>query len=251
MILSIVVGTRNRPDIYKRFLGSVVRCATVESELVVGDATQEKRYAQDDYFRLTCNAGNGLGSVLVLHESPPLGMIRGYNRCFRECRGEWVAWFNEDCELLPGWDKAAVDFLSAHPEVGLGAVYFKDRNEDGTYTDKFRVYEYPPMVPHANFGVLRRELGDKIGWFDERLGWGYGSDTALGLQVIEAGYAVARIPDCKCIHHRAWDVEMSANHEKYRGADLVKFKELWLPKYLQMRQSGRINNTLSGPEYIE
>ena len=245
-LLSIVVGTRNRPKIFDRFLASVINTATVPTELVVGDATQEDRYAKDDFF------GEGLGVVRVLHESPPLGMLRGYNRCFRECLGSWVVWFNEDCELLPGWDVAAISYMTAHPEVGLGAVYFKDRREDGSYEDKFRVYEYPIFVPHANFGVLRREFGNEIGWFDERLGWGYGSDSALGLTVIEHGKAVARIPGCKCIHHRAWDAEMFANHETHRLADLAKFKELWQPKYHLLRMQHLQNfSYLKQPEFIE
>ena len=243
-LLSIVVGTRNRPAIYERFRHSVVTTATVPTVLVVGDASHPYRYAVGGH--------SGLVETRVLHESPPLGMLRGYNRCFRECRGEWVVWFNEDCQLLPGWDKAAIDYMTAHPEVGLGAVYFKDRHENGTYEDKFRVYEYPRFVPHANFGVLRREFGNEIGWFDERLGWGYGSDSALGLTVIERGKAVARIPGCKCIHHRAWDAEMSANHEAFRMNDLAKFKELWKPKYhLLCMQHLQKFGYLKQPEFIE
>ena len=221
------------------------------TELVVGDATQEDRYApsfQDTWW----NDGQAPAvDVKVIHESPPLGMLRGYNQCFRACRGEWVVWVNEDCELLPGWQQAALDYMTAHPEVGLGAIYFKDKSEDGTYEDNFRVYEYPRFVPHANFGFLRREFGNSLGWFDERLGWGYGSDSAFGLQVIEAGKAVARIPGCKCIHHRAWDGEMSANHQAYRAADLAKFKEIWGPKYhlLRMQHLQRFGY-LTQPECI-
>lgn len=216
--ISVVVGTRNRPLIYQRFIQSVLSSASVPTQVVVGDATQEHCYAE--------SIRGNLVDVCVLRENPPLGMLRGYNRCFKHCRGEYVAWFNEDCELLDGWDVAALSFMRRHDEVGLGAIYFRDRLEDGSYT-KFQVYSYPFSIPHANFGFLKRSLGDELGWFDERLGWGYGSDSALSLQVIDHGLAVARIPHCKCIHHRAWDAEMSKNHAEYRMHDLAKFKGIW------------------------
>lgn len=223
-VISVVIGTRSRKDIYERFVKSVIDNASVFTEIVVGDATQENRYAHDF---VTSNVATGAWvCVRVNHESPPLGMLRGYNQCFRRCNGEWVAWFNEDCELLPGWDVAAMSFMRQNETVGLGAVYFSDRDEDGSY-GPFRVYSYPFSAPHANFGFIRRDLGEKIGWFDERLGWGYGSDSAFGLQVIAYGKAVTRIPGCKCIHHRAWDNEMNQNHVLHRMNDLRMFKQLW------------------------
>ena len=244
-LISVVVGTRNRPVEYGRFIDSVLKTATVPTEVVVGDATSQDIYA---YSFLT----NGETEVVVFQESPPMGMLRGYNSCFRKCRGEWVVWFNEDCELLPGWQQAALDYMTAHPEVGLGAVYFKDKKEDGTYEDNYRVYEYPRFVPHANFGFLRREFGDSLGWFDERLGWGYGSDSAFGLQVIESGKAVSRIPGCKCIHHREWDKERTINYQLHRDSDLAKFKEIWSHKYhlLRMQHLSKFGY-LKQPETIE
>lgn len=256
--ISIVVGTKNRPTEWRRFKDSADRVMRVPYEIVVGDASDEQ------YTVETAN-------VRVLKETEPLGTLLGYNRCFRECRGKWVAWFNDDCELQPGWDTAAVEFMENNPHVGVGAIYFQDRLPDGTYgpphglpSDKgqFGCYSYPgqmimadiiiPGIPHANFGVLSREVGDRLGWFDESMGCiAYGCDSSICLQAVNEDMAVLRIPGCKVVHHRAFDSEMNDRLETIRMDDLGKFNAKWRRKFDMLRLKHKRYEQLLGDPVIE
>ena len=91
-LLSLITGTRNRPDGIARFLESVHTHTTSPYEVLVGDASDEP--AQID------TAG---GRVRIFREDPPRGYAAGYNRLLGHARGEVVVLLNDDLELLAHW----------------------------------------------------------------------------------------------------------------------------------------------------
>lgn len=217
-LLSIVSGTMDRPDSYKLFIDSVVEHTHVPHEIIIADASQGENYVHEPPARPE------MTRFVHIVEKPRIGTLKGYNVAFRQSRARYTVWFNDDCEMLPGWDLRAVNFMEAHPEIGIGIVYFKDTHR-GTLKP---YYEYQTYfkVPVPNFGVVRREVGEKIGWFDESLGNMYGCDTDLGMQTLVSGYGVAPIPGCKIIHHRVWDQQREENYMR-RNLDTVKFVLKW------------------------
>ena len=218
--LSIVTGTRNRPDSLRRFLKSISATASVPTEIIVADASDDPRPPL--MYRECIDIKLGLiEHLFVLKESPRLGPNLGYNVAFRKATGRYVLWANDDCEMMPGWDRTAIDFMDEHREVGIGALYF---SSDGSRT-QFYVQTFQHLI-FANIGIWRREVGEQVDWFEERKAFVpelgreqgiefYGCDTAACLKVIDAGYAVCPIPNCRIIHHREQDAERSANNQKY------------------------------------
>jgi len=67
-----------------------------------------------------------------------LGQADAINKGLAQARGEIVAWLNSDDTYLPGAIAEAVDYLQAHPDVGLvyGKAYYIDE-------DDRRVADYP------------------------------------------------------------------------------------------------------------
>jgi GT2 family glycosyltransferase len=193
--LSLITGTRNRQASFDRLLASIEFSAISDWELIVSDASDEA---------LDCDHTR----VQVLAERPRLGCTRGYNRAFQAARGRWVIWLNDDAEVLPGFDSAAIDFMSQNPEIGLGCLRYREM----FYRDphrKFSVNSYFGMM-YANFGILNREFGNHIGWFDEDLPM-YGNDNSLAFRTLLAGNGIAEIPHDSIIHHCEQDIERRAN----------------------------------------
>lgn len=189
--LSLVTGTVNRPDGIARLVQSVIENTAVSWELVISDASEVPFESVHP-------------SVRVIHEKPRLGYVRGYNAAFREAVGEWVIYLNDDAVVLPNYDTKAIEFMEANPHVGLGCLAFSDRCWNGFEVQRFW------GIPYANFGIIRRELGNSLGWFWEELRM-YGSDNALTFDVLLAGYAVAPIQGEFIHHFRANDRERAAN----------------------------------------
>lgn len=221
MKLSIVTGTMDRPLAFQRMLESVCDHAGVDWELIVADASEKKPVSQPRHFR-----------VRVLRESPRLGCSKGYNRAFRETRGEYVLWLNDDCEVLPGFDTEAIQFMEENRKIGLGALYYAE------YPLSFHVNAYFDMV-YANFGILKREFGEQIGWFDEDFSM-YGSDNALAFRVLLAGKGIAGIPKARVIHHAERDENrIRNNHYDQRITDVERLTRKYAPVMAQMRETYR------------
>jgi GT2 family glycosyltransferase len=194
LILSIVTGTRNRPQDFARLMVSIEAHTSVDHEVIVADASEDPLYTDD----LAEN-------VVVLRERPPLGYSRGYNAAFRRARGTWVIWLNDDVEVLPGYADAAIHFMETHSAIGLGALYYREGFRD------FAVHSYFGML-YANFGILEWNFGDAIGWFDEDLPM-YGTDNALAFKVLLAGKGIAAIPQARIIHYATQDIHRRENSE--------------------------------------
>lgn len=219
-VLSLVTGTRNRPDDFRRLVDSIEKHTTVKWQLVVSDASdtpiENEAVATDETWP----------KILIIPERPPLGYAAGFNRACRRALAKWILFLNDDCELSSGYDRIAIQFMEAHPQIGLGILPYSNRG------GPLLVNEHWGMQ-YANFGILRRTLGAKIGYFDEEIPM-YGSDNALTFKVLLAGFGVAPIHGVRILHHETQDQHRIENqHGRTEHADRLKTK--YWPHLAEMR----------------
>lgn len=236
MKLSLVTGTLNRHDSFKRLVDSIVKHTSVPWELVVSDASDVP---------VECSHPN----VRILPERPRQTCVKGYNRAFRESRGEWVIYLNDDAEVQPGYAEKSIRFMEAHPSIGLGALYYQE-NENRLPGSVYRrepsfcVNTWAGMI-YANFGILRRSFGDSLGWFDDDLTM-YGNDNSLACRTLLAGYGIAPIPGSRIVHHVVLD-RMKLDNQKFRKKDGETFLRKYAPYKAQMQRVYGRNRHLIGP----
>ncbi len=118
-------------------------------------------------------------ALRLVHEPTNRGIAGGINMGLSACRGEYVAFVQDDLALRrPGWHREMADFLDRHPAVGVvgghrGAFYFRLENRqpwEVPYTS-VPLLHHPLLSTHwvevdsANWilAMFRRELGG----FDE------------------------------------------------------------------------------------
>lgn len=188
IVLSIVVGTIDRPAQLSKLISSVVRNTKgIQYEMLIADASSRPAVATD----LPEN-------VYILREWPRLGHAAGYNKLFRQAKGKWVVWLNDDVEVEPEWAKAAVDFMETAPWCGLGCIYYSESG--GAYC----INAYQGMI-YANFGIISKSLGDTIDWFDEDVLRMYGADNSLTFKVYLQDMGVMGIAGSKIRHNPIMD----------------------------------------------
>lgn len=227
LLISLVTGHWNRPAALQRLVESVAAHTSQDWELVVADASDVPFTAGDQRVR-------------VLDDRPKTTMVRGYNRAFAATRGEWVVWLNDDMTVEPGWDRAAVEFMEAHPEIGLGALYYAEGKLP------FHVNMFHDTV-YANCGILRRTLGEELGWFDAGLRM-YGSDNSLTWKVLLNGLGVVGIPGARLKHHVVNDEQRRANHDHATmAADVALLERTYLPRLSEIQATYRRTAHLQGP----
>ncbi|MDZ4830089.1 MAG: glycosyltransferase [Phycisphaerae bacterium] len=178
-LVSIVVPTCGRPNALTRCLDSIAANAPSSHETicVASDADETTR----DTLRLH--------EVRTVVQPGRQGFVRAANAGFRAARGRWLLQLNDDCRLLPHSVANAIRFLEAPSHSGIGqAAFFHDtpvsRNVfqqielDGRW---FRVLHVRGLC-YANFGLVRRDLAERIGYYDERFHM-YGADPDFSLKI--------------------------------------------------------------------
>lgn len=216
-VLSIITGTRNRLDSMNRLWRSLQEHTTVPYELIIADASEVTRISYDRNIR-------------IISEKPPKGCSAGYNVAFREARGDFVIWLNDDCEVLPGYDTNAIHFMGANPNIGLGALPYSNKG----LPFRTNANSFDGML-YANFGIIRRELGNRIGWFDSECVRHYGCDNSIGFRVLLAGFGIAEIPNARLLHHEHDDAQRQENL-KGQQEDANRLRQKYEPLLPQMRE---------------
>ena len=237
--VSIVIPTFNRQGRLARCVGKIRDTVTVDHEVIVVDGgsidgTREWLRDRPDI-------------VVILEESRE-GAVRAFNKGFRAAGGEFVMWLNDDSYVLPGSVEAAVEMIR-RPDLGdVGMVAFyhnahRRRNvldeveHDGETYQMLNVRGYP----YANFGLLRRELLERVGFADERF-YFFAADPDLSLKVqIDEGLKVL---GCRraLIHHEE-------HHDERKSADIEAGEEDNRKLFAKWNLPEKDSYPDPGPEY--
>lgn len=197
--LSIVTGTVDRPGHLNRFVKSVIEHTDIPFELFIVDGGDQP-----------CNLSWDLNrnDIKIIRDHPRAGYRQAYNKGFAAAQGRYVVFLNDDVEVLPHWAIEAVRFMDANKWCGMGAIYFSERGPQGP----FEIREWLKL-PYANFGVISRDMGNRLGWFDDYI-YTYGADNSLSFKVFLAGHSIVGIPNCKVLHNPIQDANKTANLER-------------------------------------
>jgi glycosyltransferase involved in cell wall biosynthesis len=164
--ISVVIATRDRPDLLKRVVGQVLDQVTEVDELVVVDDSTSSVDLHD-----------WLDASVVVLRSRGRGPAAARNLGWRRSTGEIIAFTDDDVQLDPGWLAAIRRELAANAAlVGI---------EGRTVTRPFdRVYEYSVQSDYARNGLTcnvayRRATLERLGGFDENFPFAHCEDVDL------------------------------------------------------------------------
>ena len=214
-IVSIVIPTFNRFARLKRCIDTIRCNVTHPNEVLVVDG------GSTDGTREWLAERGDLRTIL---ESGREGAVRAFNKGFRAAAGHYVMWLNDDAYPLPGAVEAAIAMIERTDldDVGMVAFYHNwhsERNVLDRVEHDGETYEICHVrgYPYANFGLIRRNLLERVGYADEQFYFfGFDPDLSLKVQVNE-GLAVV---GCRraLIHH-------DEHHDERKTADLAKGDE--------------------------
>lgn len=244
--VSIAIATCNRLDRLRRCCARVAENVAIDHELIIVDG------ASTDGSREWLTAHQGPRFHVIL-EPRREGATRAYNKAFRAARGHYVMWLNDDSYPLPGSVEAAVETIERPDlsDVGMVAFYHNHARSwnrlDSIERDgvTYSVYNVRG-VPYANFGLLRRELLERLGYLDERYYFcAWDPDLALKVQR-EAGLKVVGCRRAIVFHEelhderkladaRLMDEDNARLFEKWRLPDRFSYPDPG-PSYRQMLQ---------------
>jgi GT2 family glycosyltransferase len=225
--MTAAVCTHGRPEKLARCLSSLVTLASSPAAarvrleiLVVDNAPTDARSRE-----IVARAPNVRYVV-----APVLGLDFARNCALREARGDFVAFFDDDVTVDPGWLDGFVEALAAHPDAAAvtGPVLpfelatraqilfeeyggfghrFRKRRHDAESTDDPLFPCSPGQIGAGCNMAVRRATVQELGGFDEMLDTGAplpgGGDLDVFYRLLRAGHPIVTEPQCLVFHqHR-------------------------------------------------
>jgi GT2 family glycosyltransferase len=211
--VSVVVPTRNRPELIQRCLLALVSSEVLPAEVVVVD---QSPYHQPQPEVLEAFRARSVGLRWIMQEGT--GVSRSRNAGVRNARGGLLAFTDDDCVPESGW-LASLVAATSHPVTAVSgrvaplpsldssAVALSSR----TSTERAVYRGTGPHVPwEVGTGgnlLVRRDGFERAGGFDEALGPGSAGrgaeDIELIYRLLAMGGVIAYEPAATVLHQQA------------------------------------------------
>ncbi len=212
--ISVLVCTRNRPDLLERCLGSLARLRPMPLEFVIVDQSDS-----EDSARIIRRAGESLPDLRHL-PTATRGLSRARNAGIEAARGRILAFTDDDCLARPDWVGALARAFGR--EASLAAVTGGSLPDPAEKADPgilaaatwhpgeprlFRGKVDPGTVGGGFNLSIRRSWIEKVGMFDPDLGPGGrfrgADDTDFIHRILAAGGTILYDPEV-VVSHLPW-----------------------------------------------
>jgi len=253
-LISVIIPTRDRVDFLRRCISSFQKKTelpdNVRHEIVIADndSKEEETLA---YFRELEEDGH-----LVVPCRGFFNFSRINNMAARVSRGDVFLFLNNDIEVVePGWLQALLE-IAQLPETGAvgaklvypdgliqhaGVIIGINQHAAGHSHQFFPEKEYgqpsgghlgdllcirESMAVTAACLMVRREVFEKVGGFNEEFTVGFG-DTDLCLRIREAGFMNLWTPYARLIHYESASRGKRGDAVHLHPEDMKRFKDRW------------------------
>jgi GT2 family glycosyltransferase/glycosyltransferase involved in cell wall biosynthesis len=240
-VASLIIPVHAQPALTEACLRSIV--ASTEGlpyEVIIVNDTADPRTSRV--------LGVVRNARLIVNETN-LGFSRSVNRGAAEARGRYLVLCNNDIEVRPGWLRSLIDCAESAPDVGIvtpkflypagrlneaGGIVWRDgsaanfgRGDDPEHP----IYNYRREVDYGSAAALlvRRDLWEDVGAFDERYAPAYYEDTDLCFAARERGLRVLYEPAAEVIHAEgsSHGTDMAAGAKRHQELNRPKFVGKW------------------------
>lgn len=198
-LVTIVTPSFNQGQFIRDTIESVLSQDYPAIEYIVMDGG-----STDDTVSILESYGDRLRWV----SEPDRGQAHAVNKGWRRANGEILAWINSDDIWLPGAVATAVDYLVAHPEVGMVYGEADLVDQGGRVIRRYPTYPFEQHRPMERCGIcqptvfIRQGVVAPIGYLNEALH--YCMDYEMWIRIARHS-SIGYVPNC--LAHSRWHDE--------------------------------------------
>jgi GT2 family glycosyltransferase len=256
--VSLVISTRNRPQLILDTVNSVLSGDEVPAEIIVIDQSDQTNSALAHY---DCSGK----CQLHYHWQRSKGVSKGRNYGFDTASQTILAVIDDDMYVAHDWLGCLIQGLVSAGENAImtGKVLPCSTEASNGFVPSTIEDDQPAVyngrvekdVLYSGNMACYRSVFAKVGYFDEQMGPGTafpaGEDIDLGYRLLEAGYQICYLPEAT-VYHRAWRSQNSYlilrwNYGVGRGAFYAKHISLRDPYILRKMGRDIFNHIIQFP----
>lgn len=208
--VSVVVCTKDRSNMLRLCLESILRNSLLPYEIVVVDQSVDDRTAA-----VVDQASVMSGCPIRRIQLDSTGLSIARNIGVKAALGEVIAFTDDDCDAAPGWVEAIVqEFVDETVGCVCGHVYPADHKQRPRQTRISTLSNRPRsivtgkcnpfLVGRGNNMAFRKSDLEKLGMFNEYIGVGSsvyaGEDLDILYRLMEVGGRIVHTPDAIVYH---------------------------------------------------
>lgn len=216
----------------------------------VKDIPYEVLLADDCSKYATARVNDIVKGLKIVRNTTNQGFLLNCNNAAGQAKGKYIVFLNNDTEPQENWLNLLVDLMESDKTVGMtgskliypnerlqecGGIIWKDGTgwNYGKFARRYdeAEYSYVKEVDYISGAaiMIRHELWDEIGGFDEQFAPAYYEDTDLAFEVRKHGYKVVIQPKSIVIHHEGISngKDITSGQKRFQEINAVKFKEKW------------------------
>lgn len=176
-----------------------------------------------------------ISTLRLIENRTNLGFAKANNRAIKHAKGKYILLLNPDTIIQPKTIPFMIDFMEKNKDVGIATCRVElpsgeldDACHRGFpslwnafchFSGLARLFPQSQLLNGYHLGyqnidkvheidacagaflLIRRKVGEEIGWFDEDYFW-YGEDLDLCYRVKKAGWKIVFIPQVKIVHYK-------------------------------------------------
>lgn len=214
-----------------------------------GEIRYEILIADDCSNDLTADIEQVVSGLRVIRNAENLRFLRNCNNAAKYAKGQYILFLNNDTQVQENWLAPLVELIERDKKIGMVGsklVYPDGRLQEagGIIWEDGSAWNYgnrsDPDLPEYNYVkevdyisgaaiMIRRELWEEIGGFDERFVPAYCEDSDLAFEVRKHGYRVMYQPKSVVVHFEGISngTDTSGGQKAYQVTNQRKFFEKW------------------------
>jgi GT2 family glycosyltransferase len=259
MKISVVITNWNGLCLLKKNLEQVIKMSPEAEEIIVADDASPDKSV--DYVK---ELQKKYSKLKLIINKKNFGFGKNSNNAVSKSKGDLVILLNSDIFPYPNYIKNSLKHFSDPNLFGVGfaelghenwaRIFWKNgylQHEPGTDIRKTHITAWLS----GGSSIIRKDIFQKLGGFDEVYKPFYSEDLDLGLRAWKSGYNLLWEPKCVVEHrHESTMSKFSKgllNYVKERNRLLSVWRNITDPQLLLLNKFALVGRVLSGPNYIK
>lgn len=260
-LVSVIIPVYNQFEYTYNCLKSILyNTGSIEYEVIVADDS-----STDDTIQLE----QVVKGVKILHNKKNVLFLRNCKQAANHAKGKYLLFLNNDTQVQCNWMESLVCLLDQHSDIGMAGSKILSPDgmlqeaggiiwQDGTGANYGRgdspdapEYNYVKEVDYISGAsiIVRKELWEEIGGFDERYAPAYCEDSDFSFEIRSHGRKVVYQPASEVVHFEGISngTDLTEGIKRYQSVNTEKLRQKW-QEVLKVEQRKKEEGTFAARE---